>query len=78
MTAESSVREIRERLGMSQSRFAATFGFSISTLRKWEQGTRRPEKSAEILLAVIAYAPETVSAAVDKDQGRVAVAISHG
>jgi putative transcriptional regulator len=70
--AESSVREIRERLGMSQTRFAATFGFSVSTLRKWEQGSRHPEKPAEILLAVIAYAPEVVSQAVAQDRRRVA------
>ena len=54
------VRAIRERLDLSQRAFAREFGFSISTIRNWEQGTRRPEKSARILLTLIDRHPETV------------------
>ena len=32
------VRALRERLGLSQTEFALRFGFSLGTLRHWEQG----------------------------------------
>jgi putative transcriptional regulator len=62
--AESSVRAIRERLGMSQSRFAATFGLNLTTLRQWEQGRCRPDGAARVLLMVVERAPNVVSAVV--------------
>lgn len=37
------VKAIRRRLGLTQRAFAARFGFSINTLRHWEQGKREPE-----------------------------------
>ena len=58
------VRALRERLNLSQRGFATTFGFSVSTIRNWEQGTRRPEKSARILLAVIDRHPGVVEETV--------------
>ena len=36
------VRAIRRRLAMTQAEFAARFGFSVNTVRHWEQGKRRP------------------------------------
>ncbi|PKV50851.1 putative transcriptional regulator [Aquimarina sp. MAR_2010_214] len=54
------VKAIREQLKMSQGIFAKTFGFSVSTLRKWEQGERTPESSARVLLNTIAYNPNAV------------------
>ncbi len=54
------VKAIRKRMGMSQSEFAQRFGFSASTLRNWEQGTRRPETTARILLAIIEREPAVV------------------
>ena len=50
------VRVIRQRLRMSQRKFAETFGFSIHSIRNWEQGKRQPEGSARVLLTVIAKA----------------------
>jgi putative transcriptional regulator len=44
------VRKIRKQLGLSQETFAATYGFALSAVRDWEQGRRRPERSARILL----------------------------
>ncbi len=41
--ARIDVKAIRTRLGMTQQVFAAWFGFSINTLRHWEQGRRAPE-----------------------------------
>jgi putative transcriptional regulator len=54
------VRQIRARLQLSQSEFAAMLGISVGTLRNWEQGRRRPEGPARILLQVAARHPEVV------------------
>ncbi len=37
------VKAIRTRLDMTQEEFAGRFGFSVNTLRHWEQGSRQPE-----------------------------------
>lgn len=54
------VRAIRAARQLSQDGFARTYGFSVSSVRDWEQGRRRPDRAARILLAMIARAPETV------------------
>lgn len=54
------VRGIRQSLGMSQSQFARLMGIRISTLRNWEQGRRRPEGPARVLLGVAAIHPEVL------------------
>ena len=54
------VHAIRQRLGMSQREFAEAFGFSIYSVRNWEQGKRQPEGPARILLTVIDKEPEAV------------------
>ena len=58
------VKAIRNGLGMSQQEFAGRFGFSVNTLRHWEQGTRVPEGSARAYLMVIARAPNAVQDAL--------------
>ena len=60
------VKAIRSRLGMSQIEFANSFGFSASTLRNWEQGTRKPETTARILLTIIGRAPGIVQSVLDE------------
>jgi len=57
---EVDVRAARRKLGMTQKDFALSFGVSLDTLRNWEQGRRRPEGPARVLLAVIERAPKTV------------------
>lgn len=59
------VRELRRGLGMSQTTFAVRFGFSLSTLRCWEQGQRFPVGSARVLLQTINFAPDIVIRALD-------------
>jgi DNA-binding XRE family transcriptional regulator len=54
------VQEIRHRLGLSQTEFADAYGFSVHTLRKWEQWVRRPEKPTRLLLLMIRDMPEVV------------------
>lgn len=58
------VRATRKSLGLSQSAFAAKFGFHAATLRNWEQGRTRPDGPARVLLAVIARHPEAVEDAL--------------
>lgn len=64
------VRAARRRLGMSQDRFARSFGVSAATVRNWEQGRRRPEGPARVLLAVIDREPEAVKRALGVTSGR--------
>jgi hypothetical protein len=47
-------------LGMTQQECAAEFGFSVNTLRHWEQGKRQPEGPTRAYLLVIDRAPDTV------------------
>ena len=54
------VKNIRAKIGMSQSEFASAFGISVSTLRHWERGDRTPHGPALVLLNVVAKEPEVV------------------
>jgi putative transcriptional regulator len=58
------VKAIRTKLGMTQQAFAARFGFSINTLRHWEQGKREPEGPTRAYLLVIHRAPAAVQRAL--------------
>jgi putative transcriptional regulator len=64
-----NVRAIRQRLGLSQRAFAERFGFSVETIRNYEQGHRVPRGPTRVLLAVIAAEPDAVirSLAADRD-----------
>lgn len=54
------VQAVRRKLKMSQKEFALRFGFTLSTVQNWEQGHRRPEGSARILLKIIDHRPDVV------------------
>jgi putative transcriptional regulator len=47
------IRAVRERSGLTQAQFAATFGIGLGTLQKWERGERRPSGAAKSLLRVM-------------------------
>ncbi len=57
---ETDVRALREELGLSQSDFAALFGFNVRSVQDWEQGRRRPEIPIRAYLAVIQRDPQAV------------------
>jgi putative transcriptional regulator len=57
---ESEVRKIREKYGLSQDKFATMMGISVATLRNWEQGRRKPEGPARVLLRVAATHPDAL------------------
>lgn len=60
------VKKIRQELKLSQSEFAARFGFSPALVRNWEQGRNRPDGAARVLLAVIAQHPGAVDDALGR------------
>lgn len=58
------VKAIRTKLDMTQEEFAGRFGFSVNTLRHWEQGSRQPEGPTRAYLLVIDRAPKAVQKAL--------------
>ncbi len=58
------VKALRARLGLSQQQFADRYGFSVETIRNYEQGHRQPTGPARVLLQVIASEPDAVTRAL--------------
>lgn len=54
------VRQIRADYQLSQRDFSAMLGISVRTLQNWEQGRRKPEGAARVLLQVAEKHPEAV------------------
>ena len=42
MMAKLTIKELRDRTGMSQRAFAERFGIPVRTLQEWEQERREP------------------------------------
>ena len=55
-----SVTSVRERTGLSQSRFARLLGVSVRTLQEWEQGRRAPSGAARTLLLIAQKSPRAL------------------
>ncbi len=58
------IRTLRRKLGLSQSKFASKFGFSVRTVQGWEQGRTFPDRPTRILLRVIEKSPKAVECAI--------------
>lgn len=58
------VRGLRAALQMTQQEFANRFGFSVNSIRNWEQGRRNPEGPARVLLKIIQREPEAAMRAL--------------
>lgn len=56
---EPEVKAIRQKMGMSQVRFASLIGVSTRTLQNWEQGRRHPTGPAKALLRILESDPST-------------------
>ena len=54
------VKAIREKLALTQTQFAARFGFSLDQLQHWELGKRQPDGSTRAYLIVIERVPNVV------------------
>lgn len=61
---EVDVKAIRGKLGMSQAKFAASFGFNVHTLKGWEQKRRSMDPHVRVLLTVIEKEPIAVRRAL--------------
>lgn len=55
------VAAIRKAEGnLTQEAFAKRYGFTWAAVRDWEQGRRKPDRAARVVLAMIAAEPEAV------------------
>ena len=54
------IREIRDKLSVSQTIFAQMLGVSASTVRAWEQGKREAEGPASRLLQIAESHPDVL------------------
>ena len=66
---EVDVQAIRRGLGLSQHEFALRYGFPVGTVRNWEQGRRRPEGAARLLLEIIRQRPQVVEEVLRQQAG---------
>lgn len=58
------VKAIREKLNQTQEEFCNDYGFSLSTLKKWETNKLNPNRQAKAYLTVIAQKPQVVKNAL--------------
>jgi len=54
------VAALRKSMALSQAQFAVRFGLDKNAVIEWEHGRRRPDRSARVLLRVIAKHPDAV------------------
>jgi putative transcriptional regulator len=57
-------RTIRQKVGLTQERFAAVLGVKVATYRNWEQGRRVPHGPAQVLLMVADFDPTIILRAI--------------
>jgi putative transcriptional regulator len=60
------VHALRRKTGLSQEEFSRRIGVSKGTLRNWEQGRRRPDGPARVLLALLARNPQIVEETIGR------------
>lgn len=60
-------KQVREKSGLSQRRFAETYRINIGRLRDLEQGRTRPDSALEAYLRVIEREPEAVRRALQAE-----------
>lgn len=56
----SQAIQARQKVGLSQKKFAEVLGVSVRTLQAWEQGKRKPSKGAITLLKIATQHPKTL------------------
>jgi putative transcriptional regulator len=57
---EPDVAAIREKYDMTQQEFSSLLGISVGTLRNWEQGRRKPQGPAKVLLKIVERRPKAI------------------
>lgn len=59
---EVDVAAVRKALGLSQAEFAGRYGFTLDSVRNWEQKRRKPDLAVRAYLTVISRKPDEVRA----------------
>ena len=59
-----NVRALRTRLGLTRKAFAERYGLDLRTVEGWEQERFSMDRSARVLLMVIALEPDAVARAL--------------
>ncbi|PPD55388.1 MAG: transcriptional regulator [Methylotenera sp.] len=60
--ALSPIANIRNKINLSQSKFADLLGVSVRTLQDWEQGRAKPSGAAKTLLKIAELNPDALMA----------------
>lgn len=53
MDIAGTLKELRKKAGLSQSKFSARFGIPVRTLQQWEQGISAPPEYVVRMMAYI-------------------------
>ncbi|MHB8089036.1 MAG: helix-turn-helix domain-containing protein [Anaerolineaceae bacterium] len=64
-----SIKEIRLGYNLTQAEFAQLLDVSLRTYQNWEQGRRKPEGPAKVLLRVASLHPEALLDTVHRMNG---------
>jgi putative transcriptional regulator len=56
----SPIVATRQKIGVSQMKFAEMLGVSVRTLQEWEQGRRKPSGAAQSLLILADKKPDVL------------------
>ena len=57
----AKIKKVRKEARLSQAVFAKVLNVSISSVRQWEQGTRKPTGSTKVLLNLLSKKPDLVN-----------------
>lgn len=57
----AEIKQLRARLGMSQSEFSKVYGIPIGSLKNYEQGRRKPDKAGANFFRLIRADPVWVA-----------------
>ena len=55
------IKQIREKLNLSQTVFARLLNVSPSSIRQWEQGKRKPTGATRVLLDLLKRSPNILN-----------------
>ena len=53
MEISERIKQLRKKIGLAQSKFAARFGVPVRTLQQWEQGQSAPPEYVVRMMAYI-------------------------
>lgn len=65
------VRELRDRLGLSQKEFAETFGIPINSIRQYEIGRYMPPPAVRAYIKLIEAEPDMVRGIISRENSSI-------